>query len=70
MDIQIVKLNHNDCVRFQELIRLFEDVFEMKNFKMPAEIYLQKLLKRDIGSTNYLPMIRQLRKKINHKIKP
>lgn len=47
MDIKIEKLNHNDINKFTELIRLFEDVFEMKNFKMPDEIYLQQLLEKD-----------------------
>jgi len=47
MDIKIEKLNHNDINKFTELIWLFEDVFEMKNFKMPAEVYLRKLLEKD-----------------------
>jgi len=44
MNIEIKKLSHHDIDKFVELIRLFEDVFEMKNFEMPDEIYLQKLL--------------------------
>ncbi len=47
MDIKIEKLNHNDINKFTELIRVFEDVFEMKNFKMPDEIYLQQLLQKN-----------------------
>ena len=47
MDMKIEKLNHSDIDKFTALIRVFEDVFEMKNFKMPDEIYLQQLLKRD-----------------------
>src|SRR4051812_42840639 len=47
MDITIKKLNRNDVDNFAQLIRIFEDVFEMKNFRMPDEIYLQQLLARD-----------------------
>lgn len=47
LKIEIVKLNHDDINRFTELIRVFEDVFEMENFSMPAKSYLQELLKRD-----------------------
>jgi len=47
MNIQIEKLNHNDIHKFTALIRVFENVFEMKNFKMPDEIYLQQLLEKD-----------------------
>ncbi len=47
MDITIEKLNPGDINKFTELIRLFEDVFEMKNFKMPGEIHLQQLLQKD-----------------------
>src|SRR6185295_15137544 len=47
MDIKVEKLNHSDIHKFTELIRVFEDVFEMKNFKMPGEIYLQRLLERE-----------------------
>ena len=47
MDITIEKLNHNDINKFIELIRVFEDVFEMKNFEMPSEIHLQQLLQKD-----------------------
>lgn len=45
--MSIEKLNHNDIGKFTALIRLFEDVFEMKNFIMPDEAYLQELLKKD-----------------------
>jgi ribosomal protein S18 acetylase RimI-like enzyme len=43
----IHKLQDNNIDKFIALIRLFEDVFEMKNFKMPDEDYLQQLLKND-----------------------
>ncbi len=46
-NIKVEKLDPDDINKFMELIRLFEDVFEMKNFKMPDEIYLQQLLKKD-----------------------
>ena len=47
MDVKIEKLDHNDINKFTELIRVFEDVFEMKDFIMPDEIYLQQLLEKD-----------------------
>ncbi len=47
MEIKVEKLNSNDINKFIELINVFEDVFEMKDFQMPNKIYLQQLLKRD-----------------------
>lgn len=47
MEIRIEKLTHNDLKKFMELIRIFEEVFEMKDFDMPCETYLQQLLARD-----------------------
>ncbi|HYV91822.1 MAG TPA: GNAT family N-acetyltransferase [Chitinophagales bacterium] len=47
MDIKIEKLNRNDIEKFIELIRVFEDVFKMKNFKIPDETYLLQLLAKD-----------------------
>ncbi|TGL14945.1 GNAT family N-acetyltransferase [Leptospira meyeri] len=46
-NIKIKKLASNDLKQFIELIRVFEDVFEMKNFQMPSLHYLQSLLDRD-----------------------
>ncbi|TGK90002.1 GNAT family N-acetyltransferase [Leptospira bourretii] len=46
-NIEIKKLSSNELNQFIELIRVFEDVFEMKNFQMPKEDYLQSLLARD-----------------------
>ena len=47
MNIKIEKLNHNDVHKFTELIGVFENVFEMKNLKMPDEIYFKKLLEKE-----------------------
>lgn len=44
MDVEIKKLSSTDLAQFQDLIRLFEDVFEMQNFQMPDASYLQQLL--------------------------
>lgn len=44
MNTQIEKLNGDDIDKFVQLIEVFEDVFEMKNFKMPDVLYLQELL--------------------------
>ncbi len=47
MGIQIEKLDHKDIHKFVELIRVFEAVFEMENFKIPEERHLQNLLAKD-----------------------
>lgn len=46
MDIEIKKLSPQDIGDFSDLIRIFEIVFEMDNFKMPDEKYLQDLLSK------------------------
>ena len=45
--IEIKKLNELDLDKFIELIRVFEDVFEMENFNIPDDDYLQKLLEKE-----------------------
>ncbi len=47
MDIEIKKLTKQDLDNFIELINIFKNIFEMKNFKMPDETYLQQLLEKD-----------------------
>ena len=44
MDIKIKKLNGSDIAKFIELISVFEDTFEMKNFVIPPEDHLRNLL--------------------------
>ena len=44
MDIEIKKLSPQDIDDFSDLIRIFEIVFEIDNFKMPDEKHLQSLL--------------------------
>jgi aminoglycoside 3-N-acetyltransferase I len=44
MDIQISKLSSNDLKDFLELVKVFEVVFEMNDFKMPEAVHLQRLL--------------------------
>ena len=44
MSVQIKKLEPLDLPQFKDLIRLFEDVFEMVNFKLPDDTHLQALL--------------------------
>ena len=46
--VSILKLDSENIKHFIELIRVFEDVFEMKNFVMPDAEYLLQLLKKDI----------------------
>lgn len=43
-DVEIKILDSNCIDQFMQLIRLFEDVFEMKNFKVPETEYLKKIL--------------------------
>src|SRR5581483_8357999 len=47
MNVEIKKLGAEDILQFQELIRVFEVVFEMKNFNMPDKIYLEQLLGKE-----------------------
>ena len=44
MNEQIKKLEINDIEKFMELIKLFEEVFEMKDFVIPPKDHLQNLL--------------------------
>lgn len=48
MNIQVNKLDPKDIDKFTQLIRVFEEVFEMTNFTIPEEKYLiQILAKKD-----------------------
>jgi ribosomal protein S18 acetylase RimI-like enzyme len=47
MNIQIQKLGDTDIDRFTDLIRVFEEVFEMTNFTMPEQAYLMQLLVKE-----------------------
>lgn len=47
MDLTIERLLPNDLAKFKELILVFEDVFEMENFKLPHDNHLQRLLNKD-----------------------
>ncbi|OJJ18223.1 AAC(3)-I family aminoglycoside 3-N-acetyltransferase [marine bacterium AO1-C] len=42
--MEIKKLALTDISQFVELIKVFEVVFEMKNFQMPPQAHLEKLL--------------------------
>ena len=46
MEIEIKKLDDSNIGEFVNLIRVFEDVFEMKDFSMPDNKYLQNILKK------------------------
>jgi aminoglycoside 3-N-acetyltransferase I len=46
MNISLKKIEVQDLDRFIELIRLFEDVFEMENFDIPDHSHLQGVLHR------------------------
>ena len=47
MELKIEKLKPTDIQKFIELIRVFEDVFEMENFVMTNQNHLQNLLNKD-----------------------
>jgi aminoglycoside 3-N-acetyltransferase I len=45
-DIKIQKLEAKDIDQFVELITIYEELFEMEDFKMPSKEYLQRVLER------------------------
>jgi ribosomal protein S18 acetylase RimI-like enzyme len=45
--IAVKKLQPGDIRELTELIRLYEDVFEMENFVMPGKSYLESLLRQN-----------------------
>ncbi|MES2617390.1 MAG: GNAT family N-acetyltransferase [Bacteroidota bacterium] len=46
MNIQIKKLNKDDLFEFVQLIKVFEEVFEMQSFEIPINNHLQNLLNK------------------------
>lgn len=60
MNIDIRILTPQDLDNFIELIRVFEDVFEMKNFTMPVNKHLQGILNK----INFLALTVQVDKRI------
>ncbi len=44
---EIIKLTSKDLDKFEELICIFEEVFEMKNFNLPDKKHLQQLLAKE-----------------------
>lgn len=47
METEIKRLTSQDIDDFIELIKVFEEVFEIKNFAMPAKEYLQRTLSNE-----------------------
>lgn len=47
MTIEIKKLSTQEIDRFEALVNVFEEVFDMENFLMPDLDYLEKLLKKE-----------------------
>lgn len=47
MAINIKRLELADVEFFKKLLRVFEEAFKMKDYQMPDESYLKKLLERD-----------------------
>jgi len=52
-EIKIEKLGKNNLTKFTELIRLFEEVFEMPDFSLPGSTHLRSLL----GNKSFLVFI-------------
>lgn len=46
MDIEIKKLNNNNIEEFISLIKIFEEVFEMKNFTIPDLKHIENILNK------------------------
>lgn len=53
MNIIIKRLAADDLNEFMQMLRLFEEAFEMKDFQMPGENHLKKLLR----SKNFIVFI-------------
>jgi len=53
LNITVKQLTPRDFNEFIQMLRLFEEVFEMKDFRMPAEKHLKKLLR----SKNFIAFI-------------
>lgn len=47
LSVKIKKLQNEDLSDFIELVRLFEEVFELKDFKIPDLKHLQRLFDRE-----------------------
>lgn len=45
-EVQVKRLEVGNLKEFVDLIKLFEEVFEMKNFSIPDEMYLREFLNR------------------------
>jgi aminoglycoside 3-N-acetyltransferase I len=60
MQTSIYPLHENDIHKFQELIEIFADVFEMNTFSMPDTNYLKSLLQ----NTEFIVMIAETDHKV------
>jgi aminoglycoside 3-N-acetyltransferase I len=60
LGVSIEKLSSRKLDEFIELIRVFEDVFEMKNFNLPAAAHLQSLL----DNPGFLVFVAKFRDKV------
>lgn len=47
MTIEIKKLGVDDVVLFSQMVKLFEEVFEMKNFNLPPILHLENTLQKE-----------------------
>lgn len=47
MNLELQILQSDNIKEFKDLIVIFENVFEMKNFNLPSELHLQKLLNQE-----------------------
>ena len=60
IEISVAKLGEHDFEKFVEVIRLFEDVFEMKNFAIPPSEHLRALL----GKKDFFVFVASLENKV------
>lgn len=60
MHLEIEILTASNLADFKELIFIFEDVFEMENFKIPEDEHLQRLLEKE----NFFAVIAKTENKI------
>lgn len=47
MDIEIKKIEKDELNQFIDMVNLFSDVFEMKDFNLPAGLHLQHTLNKE-----------------------
>lgn len=60
MTIEIKKLGIDDVALFSQMVKSFEEIFEMKNFNLPPMLHLQNTLQKE----NFMAFIALLEQEI------